>query len=544
MTAVTIGCAAAITVVHLPSLHAWFVGDDLEKIWRATSEGSNVGGLSNPPSYWRLTEQATLRLNERLSGLDPVWFHATNVALHVVVSLLVGLASVVLVRAVRRDPPEGTPWTRQECRTALVAVLVFGMLPSHSEAVVWIAGRGDLLMTLFAVSTALLHVSARRDGPALPMRVLAGSLALVAFAAALLSKESAVAVLGILAVLDTARSTAATVRQRVVEALRSIWPYLVVTAVWLVVRRIALGSFVGGFGTALGELSPLDPLRHVATLMARTLLPPAPLWFWAGIAVAVAIVLAALARSWRRPLPTALGPAVVMAICWIVAVLPVAGLGASLVDPLGERLLYLPSVFAVLAAVQLWALLDQRRPAAGGAVAVVTVAAMSLLLIGQQQRWTRAGELSEQVVRELGALPRDRPAVLLNAPDTYDGVYVTRNAVTPALVLFHGWEDPSMVWQAASQQVTTTDEPTSVESTGSRTWRLTIPSDARRRGSDWTELWPRTGDGVEQITVEQESPAAIQVGVSSDDANAPTDDVSSVWWFSGGRLRPAPPPRN
>lgn len=533
-----------ITLVHLPSLRVWFLGDDLEGILRATSDTTSVDGLGYSPLHWRVLVDLTLRMNEQLGGLNPMWFHATNVALHVMVSLLVGLASVVLVRAVRRDPRAGTPWTRLECRTALVAVLVFGMLPSHSEAVVWIAGRGDLLATLFAVSTVLLHVSARRDGPALPMRVLAGSLTLVAFAAALLSKESAVAVLGILAVLDTARSTAPTVRQRVVEALRSIWPYVVVTVVWLVVRRIALGSFVGGFGTALGELSPLDPLRHVATLMARTLLPPAPLWFWVGIAVAAAIVLAALARSWRRPVPTALGPTVVMAICWFVAVLPVAGFGASLVDPLGERLTYLPSVFAVLAAVQLWALLDQRRPAAGVAVAAVTVAAMSLLLIGQQQRWARASELSEQVVRELSALPRDRPAVLLNAPDTYNGVYVTRNAVTPALVLFHGWENPSVVWQAASQQVTATDEPTSVESTGSRTWRLTIPSDARRRGSDWTELWSRTGDDIEQIIVEQESRSAIQVEVSSGAVDAPTDDVSSVWWFSGGRLRPAPPPRN
>lgn len=541
MTVVTIGCAAAITVAHLPSLRVWFLGDDLEGIWRATS----VGGLGDSPLHWRVLVDQTLRMDEHWGGLNPVQFHATNVALHVAVSLLVGLASVLLVRAVRRDPPAGTPWTRRERRTALVTVLTFGLLPSHSEAVVWIAGRGDVLMTLFAVSTLLLHVSARRDGPALPARVLAGSLALVAFAAALLSKESAVAVLGILAVLDMARSTAPTVRQRVVEALRSTWPYVVVMAVWLVVRRLTLGSFVGGFGAAVGELSPVDPLRHIATLLARTLLPPAPWWFWVGIAVAAPIVLAALARSWRRPLPTALGPAVVMAICWFVAVLPVAGLGASLVDPLGERLLYLPSVFAVLAVVQLWSLLDQHQPAAGVAVAAVTLTAMSLLLVGQQQRWIRAGELSEQVVRELSALPRDRPAVLLNAPDTYDGIYVTRNAVTPALVLFHGWEDPSLVWQATGQQVTATDEPTSVESTGSRTWRLTIPGDARRRGSEWTELWPRTGgDGIEQITIERESPSAIRVGVSSDDADAPPGDVSTVWWFSGGRLQPAPPPRS
>lgn len=547
--AATAGCALVIALLHLPSMRAWFVGDDLEKIWRATADGSSVGGLSHPASYWRLTEQATLRLDERLGGLDPVWFHATNVALHIVVSLLVGLASVHLVRAVRRDPPAGAAWTRRECRTALVAVLAFGTLPSHSEAVVWIAGRGDLLMTLFAVSTVLLHVTTRRERPedGSPRQALTRSLALGAFVAALLSKESAVAVLGILAVLDVARSTAPTVRGRVTEALRSTWPYMVVMAVWLVVRRLALGSFVGGFGAAVGELSPVDPLRHIATLLARTLLPPAPWWFWMGVAVATAIavtIAAAGARSWRRSLPTTLGPAAVMAICWFVAVLPVAGLGASLVDPRGERLTYLPSVFAVLVVVQLWSLLDQRRPAAGVAVAAVTLAAMSLLLLGQQQRWIRAGELSERVVRELGVLPRDRPAVLLNAPDTYDGIYVARNAVTPALVLFHGWEDPSTVWQATAQQVTATDEPTAAESTEVRTWRLTIPDDARRRGSEWTELWPRTGDDIEEITVEEESPSAVRVGVSSEVAGAATGDVSSVWWFSGGRLQPAPPPRN
>lgn len=549
MTAVTIGSAVAITVVHLPSLRVWFLGDDLEGIWRATSDTTSVGGLGYSPLHWRVLVDLTLRLDEQLGGLDPVRFHATNVALHVVVSLLVGLASVHLVRHLRHVPPAGAPWTRPERRTALVAVLAFGLLPSHSEAVVWIAGRGDVLMTLFAVSTLLLHVAAHRErsAPGGAVRVLAGSLALVAFVAALLSKESAIAVVGILAVIELARSTAPTIAGRVTEALRSTWPYLVVVAAWLVVRRLALGSFVGGFGAAVGELSPVDPLRHTATLLARTLLPAAPWWSWVVITVAASIAaglaVAAGARSWGRPLRPAVVPAVVMVTCWLVAVLPAAGLGVSLVDPLGERLTYLPSVFAVLAVAQLWGWLDERRPVAAVAAAAATLAVMSLLLVGQQQRWIRAGQLSEQVVRELGVLPRDRPAVLLNAPDTYDGIYVARNAVTPALVLFHGWEDPSTVWQATSQQVTGTDEPTSLASTGMRSWRLTIPDDAASRGSGWTTLWPRTGsDGVEEITVEQEPPSAVRVDVVAADDDAPPGDVSSVWWFSEGRLRPAPQP--
>ncbi len=81
-----------------------------------------------------------------VGGVNPVLFHMTNVVLH----LLNVILTFYLVRG----------WTRRPA-AALAAAMLFAVHPLQVEAVAWVMGRKELLATLFAFATLILHQRAR-----------------------------------------------------------------------------------------------------------------------------------------------------------------------------------------------------------------------------------------------------------------------------------------------------------------------------------------------------------------------------------------------
>ncbi|MQF82373.1 MAG: hypothetical protein FI735_09740, partial [SAR202 cluster bacterium] len=79
----------------------------------------------------------TFAIEYKFFGSTAFGYHLTNLILHVVVSLLV----VIVFRGLVDAP------------TAILAGLFFAVHPIHTEAVSAIAGRADLLATLFVLSS-------------------------------------------------------------------------------------------------------------------------------------------------------------------------------------------------------------------------------------------------------------------------------------------------------------------------------------------------------------------------------------------------------
>jgi hypothetical protein len=214
-------------------------------------------------------------------------------------------------------------------------------------------------------------------------------------------------------------------------------------------------------------------------------------------------------------------------------------LGASLVTTVGERLTYLPSVFTVLALVQAVGAAQRRWPAVTAVTFALTVAIASMLTLAEQQRWIDAGRVSQHTVAQLGVLPPDEPAILMNLPDTVGGVYALRNAVTPALALFHGWEDPALVWQATGSELPRGDEVVDLERLAApdgQRWRLSLEGDDVADGAAWTQLFPRTATtGSAGIAVSDPEGGRVDVTVAAPDGAA--SGAESLWWASGGVLR-------
>ena len=108
----------------------------------------------------------SLAVDYRLFGLDPVGYHAVNLALH--------LANTLLVFGVLR-------LLSGSLAAAAAGSLLFGVHPLHVESVAWIAERKDVLSAFFflgALGAYLRHLGGtrRRAWYLLALGLLAASL--------------------------------------------------------------------------------------------------------------------------------------------------------------------------------------------------------------------------------------------------------------------------------------------------------------------------------------------------------------------------------
>lgn len=144
-----------------------------------------------PSRLYRPVTLLSIAAEHQLLGPEPGHFHLTNLLLHAAASILVfGIVGRAL-RTRRDDPLEDARDRRDTLFAAGAAGILFAMHPLHSEAVLPIVGRAELLSALFTLLTvdALL-----RGGRARWIAPFAACLAL-------LSKESAALVVPYIALL-------------------------------------------------------------------------------------------------------------------------------------------------------------------------------------------------------------------------------------------------------------------------------------------------------------------------------------------------------
>ena len=251
-----------------------------------------------------------------LGGVDPLGYHALNVALHAIVSLL----ALALLRVLSADE-----WT------AAAAAFSFAALAVHSEAVANVAGRSELLCAAFFLGS-LLAYAASRSGASHPGRLYA--LSLSAYALALLSKENAVTLLGVIVLYDAVADAPreAGLASAFARALRGRWRahagFAAVTLAYLGLRFAVLagGESIGATSPVDNPLVALDPVwravnaLHVSLRALLLLIFPLRLcydysydsipllhaWSDPGVIVALAFAgayAAGLVRSWRASRP-------------------------------------------------------------------------------------------------------------------------------------------------------------------------------------------------------------------------------------------------
>ena len=323
----------------LASLHG------LWEVW--TQDTWKASGLDEQASYYRPVAMTSFWLVARVST-SPAAHHLTNVLLHA------GNAALLALVLRRRFPASGT--------AAALLASFWAVATANAEAVLWISGRFDVLVTTFLLLAFAANAGRRRW------------LAPLAFACALLTKEVAIGWVLVL-VADDIVLLGRDWRER----WRDWAALLALSAAYLVIRRgvglatgdaalRALAWAIPAFASIAARvvaklfvpvgLDPLQPLR---------LLPPVGVVATLGVVAALGLLAAK-----RRRDPGSWGAGALVGLTWFLLTLaPMAAIAPA--EPVaGDRYGYAASAglcFALAAVV----VTLRSRPAARLASALLSV---------------------------------------------------------------------------------------------------------------------------------------------------------------------------
>lgn len=413
---VLLGCALYATI-----LGTFFLSDDF-LLLKMVADFGPFAVWSGPSSrdvfghFLRPLISLSFFVDHALWGLRPLGFHLTNLLFH-------GSSAYLTFRIAGLLLPGRT-------LAGWFAGLAFLALPVHVEPVTWISGRTDLISSCFGLFAFFFYLraleSSRRRYP---------RLALLAFVGALLAKEPLVCLPLVIAAHQWLVGGRLRGRGgRLALALAGCVP------LYLVARRLAVGSWIGGYGALHSQHDPrflgANLLRYVVHVCGFGVQPTGTPTLVAVAVVALALLAAPLLYVRERGFGEA-PPARLLwflAVAFAVSLLPTLNIPISQPGTEFDRYLYLPSVWLTI----LWAatITPALAKPARLMLAASLLAACSLLLVARNARWREAGELSRQAVDALGALPNDRPVFALNLPDSVQDAYVLRNGYTQALELF------------------------------------------------------------------------------------------------------------
>lgn len=446
--AVTLGFALLALVFYSGALRSFFLADDFDLVL-AASTGGPFGfwsySTTGAGDFFRPLVALSFFADYRLWGLEAAGYHLTNVALHVGNSLLVLAVAWLLA-------PVDSGNSRSRRRVSILAGVVFLLLPYHTEAVSWMSGRTDVLATFFTLSSLVAYLVGRPSRKPSWM-----TLSLVLFTCALLSKESVVAYpLVILGYETAALVRSSPKRTGLALAARRSCPFFVLLGAYVLVRRIALGAWIGGYGADVHlAFSPVILAKNLILYSAKAflLIPPLPpewmvyrSYFETGavlVILGVALIFAvALYLVVRRATGLSLTrvardtPQVPFLLgASFASLLPVLNLSVSVTDSRGDRLLYLASAFYSVLIV----LVIHRAVKRSTAVAVLVTAVMlycGVLLLRSNGYWHMAGDVARSAVSSLARLDGSGRLVVANVPDHVGGAYILRNGLASAAALF------------------------------------------------------------------------------------------------------------
>jgi protein O-mannosyl-transferase len=389
--AVVVGLVAAVLAAFWPALQNGFVNyDDIHYLTENpyvrrgfTAETVWWALTTDTPNYWHPLTLLSHMVDWQLWGPAPAGHHATNLALHVVNTLLVFSFF---------ERTTGATW-----RSALVAAL-FGLHPLRVESVAWAAERKDVLSTLLWLLT--LHAYAgwvERRGLGRYLLVALG------FALGLAAKPMLVTLPLTLLLLDfwplgrlgaprsrlrsliaekmpllpiAAAAAIATVAAQRAGKLRSLDEYPLVLRL-----ENAVASYVAYLGKTLWprDLAVLYPFPDSLPL--------------AQVLACAALLVIVTAAAWRLRRSR---PHLLFGWLWFLGtLLPVMGLVQVGEQAMADRFTYVPLVGIFVAIA--WSV-----PAAAPALATAGAAAMLLLLAVQTRiqvgYWRNAATLFEHAL--------------------------------------------------------------------------------------------------------------------------------------------------
>ncbi|MBX9877775.1 MAG: hypothetical protein K2Y22_04895 [Candidatus Obscuribacterales bacterium] len=437
---------AATIVAYSNVLFNFFNGDDFvhltwlkdavknpELIWR-NFHSSWLDGTTT--RFYRPLISVFMVTDYLAWGINGLGFHITNLLFHLASTLLI----FFIVKNLARN---SQTW-------ALTAAGLFGLYPLHPEAVSWITGRVDSVVTPFCLFSLLAFMYYRQSG-----KLFWAALATVSMWLGLFSKEMAITLPAIFVLYEVLYGQSSSSLGSsfgklnwFIEKSKSIvvhtgWFWLML-GLYFFVRVKALGTFVGGYDDSLLYIanfnnfisSWLHGLKKLVVPLNMNLMSTRHILSitWQGSAI-VSAVLGIYSIFKNKDL---LRP-VAFLTCWLILCLaPVYKIFNITDDLQGSRLAYLATVPLTILMTVAFARFSQGR-ASGlknilkAVVAVCLLTSAAMLLWTNNQAWAEAGRQSNAIRMSLNELYKkvegDPQALFIGLPDEVNGSYICRNAL-------------------------------------------------------------------------------------------------------------------
>jgi tetratricopeptide (TPR) repeat protein len=211
--------------------------------------GSWLDALLYSPGYYHPLTTLTYKAEFLLFGLEPLPYHFTNLALH----LLNCASAFYLLTALgaRRQ-------------SAFLGALLFGLHPVHVEPAAWISGRKELLWGFFSALTLIFYFKFAGTRSKKPL-----VFSLVFFILAVLSKPFAAVLPAVILLADLYRGRAFNFR-----LLLEKTPYLLIAAALLSVSAATSNFLLKSPGGAFNLFDGAAAIVRNAAFYAQKLLLP------------------------------------------------------------------------------------------------------------------------------------------------------------------------------------------------------------------------------------------------------------------------------
>jgi hypothetical protein len=389
---------------YAPSLALGLISDDFSLIELARSSSvaslfvSKVAG-----DYYRPVVQLSFLLDYEFWSAEPFGYHATNLFLHLLNTILVSL----IAKRILKDGTKG--WA--------VCGLYFGLTPTHASSVLWICGRTDLLCATFYLLSVWCFLGALKNN----RRALVCSV-LTAFIA-LLCKEMAFSIPLVCFVISFATRTRDGSRSRFRGAVKDTMPLILITFAHLGLRYSLFGSLPQSSGHGIATVGMLfaNLPRYAVGLVFPVDLETIKPFLRAHrevlflVSAITAVFCLVVGRKLARD-------RIIFSIiiCTCICLLPVLRVYAP-------WYLYIPSVGVALMIGRLAVLvprIQMRKVWVRAFVLVIVIVHLTSLAQAQIRAYT-SGSLTDGAIQSLRSLvPKKGRAVVLAIPSEYRGVPV------------------------------------------------------------------------------------------------------------------------
>lgn len=266
-------------IIYFPSINGYFLADDFVHINYLTDVIHKQPFLllsnfymnwmqATVTQFYRPLITLTLAVDYWFWGTNAIGFHLSNFCLQVCCTILF----YFLVRELFSDLPE----TQSKVMSTIAAVL-FTAYPLHPEAVSWIIGRVDTVATALYLGSFLLFLKYNKAvNHNLKKQSLLLLASIICYLCSLMAKEIAVTLpLAILLWLCLLDRTEDELQNRLLLSIKKTFPYWIILALYLVIRTMALGTFVGGYSGSIGAGLSLNLANRLVdtSSIAKLLLP-------------------------------------------------------------------------------------------------------------------------------------------------------------------------------------------------------------------------------------------------------------------------------